>query len=138
MTDMPRPFVFPIRIYYEDTDAAGIVYHANYIKFAERARTEWLRALGYDHHLVLKEFGLVFMIKHIEINYRAPARLDDALEVQTNMEAFGNSSFTMQQNIIKDGTTLADLKVTIVAVNAQGRPERVPPQLRQIFEAQGA
>lgn len=136
MTDKPAPFVFPIRVYYEDTDAGGIVYHANYIKFAERGRTEWLRATGFDHDHIMKEFGLLLVVKHMDIDFKMPAKLDNLLEVHTFIENIGNTSIAMKQDIVRDHKIVACLQVTIVAVNAQGRPERIPPQLRQIFEAQ--
>jgi len=129
-------FVLPIRIYYEDTDAAGIVYHANYIKFAERCRTEWLRSLGYDHGSILKEFGIYFVIKHLTIDYKAPALLDNYLSVHTHLETMGHTSLTIHQDIFRDETLIADLKVVIVTVNLEGQPQRIPPQLRQIFSPQ--
>ena len=132
----PKPFVLPVRVYYEDTDAAGIVYHANHVKFAERGRTELLRHLGYDHKRVMEDFGLLLIVKHITIDYKAPAKLDDRLEIHTSVTTFGNTSLTMAQNILRDETIIAELKVTVVAINEKGRPERIPPQLRQIFEAQ--
>lgn len=131
-----KPFILPIRVYYEDTDAGGIVYHATHLKFAERGRTELLRRLGYDHNKVMEEFGLLLVVKHITIDYKTPAKLDDCLEVHTFVTAFGNTSLTMVQNIQRDKNIIAELQVTVVAVNRKGRPERMPPQLRQIFEAQ--
>ena len=130
---MAAPFIFPVRGYYEDTDAAGIVYHANHIKFAERSRTELLRALGYDHKRVADDFGLVLIVKYIEIDYRATARLDEQLEIHTSVAAFGNTSFTLIQNIFRAEKMIAGLKVTIVAINQQGRPERIPTLLRDAF-----
>ncbi len=136
MTDAPHDpsvFRFPLRVYYEDTDAAGIVYHANHVKFAERARTELLRALGYDHKGVRDDFGLTLIVKAITIDYKAVAKLDDLLEVRTNLIKFGNSSFTLAQNIWRSEVMLASLDVVLVAVNAEGRPERLPPKLRELF-----
>lgn len=121
------------RVYYEDTDAGGIIYHANFLKFAERGRTEALRAGGYDHKRVMDEFGLLLVVKHIEIDYKAPGRLDDVLTVTTEVLAPGNTSLTMKQTISRESTILAVLKVVIVAITPEGRPMRWPPQLRQIF-----
>ncbi len=121
------------RVYYEDTDAGGIVYHANYLKFAERGRTEYLRAVGYDHHKVSADFGLLLVVKHIEIDYRAPARLDDVLEVATEVLEIGNTSMVMRQSISRKKAVLAELKVVIVAITPAGKAMRWPPQLRQIF-----
>lgn len=123
------------RVYYEDTDAGGIVYHANFLKFAERARTEALRAGGYDHKRVMDEFGLLLVVKHIEIDYKAPARLDDLLTVVTDVVAPGNTSLTLKQTLVRESTVLAVLKVVIVAITPEGRPMRWPPQLRQIFSS---
>jgi acyl-CoA thioester hydrolase len=131
---MNKSFRFPIRVYYEDTDAGGIVYHANYLKFAERGRTEWLRATGHDHQKVLADHKLILVVRHAEIDYRAPARLDDLLDVRTEILAFGNTSFDLKQEIVRGDKLLAELKITIVAVTKEGKPLRLPPQLRQIFE----
>ena len=122
----------PIRIYYEDTDAGGVVYYANYLKFAERARTEWLRSLGIDQSQLRRERGVFFVVRHCEIDYHAPARLDDALIVETHLQQCGNASIAMAQNVRKDGGSapLADISVTLVCVNEQMRPTRIPPEIR--------
>ena len=133
MTPNKNIFIWPIRIYYEDTDAGGIVYHANYLKFAERARTEWLRALGHDHQKVLAEHGIILVVRHMEIDFKASARLDDMLEVRTETTSFGNTSIGLKQCVYRDEKLLAELKVTIVAVTKEGKAIRLPPQLRQIF-----
>ena len=131
---MPEPTIHTLtaRVYYEDTDAGGIVYHANYLKFAERARTEFLRFVGWDRLRVERELGIGFIVRHAEINYRAPAKLDDLLTVKTTVTAIGNTSMTMQQDIWRDDTVLAEIKIVIVAVSPEGRAVRFPPQLRQI------
>jgi len=126
-------FKFPIRIYYEDTDAGGIVYHANYLRFAERARTEWLRALGYEHDQVLAAHSLLLVVRHIEIDYKAPARLGDLLEIRSTTEGCGNTSIPIDQDVYRGGKLLASLKVVVVGITPDGRPMRLPPQLRQIF-----
>ena len=128
-----EPFACSFRIYYEDTDAGGIVYHANYLKFAERGRTESLRAAGWDHHRVAQEFGLAFIVRHAEVDYRAPAKHDDWIEVRTAVDSVGNTSLTMKQGIWRGDKLLADIKIVLVAVNLEGKPVRFPPQLRQIF-----
>jgi acyl-CoA thioester hydrolase len=130
--------VIETRIYYEDTDAAGVFNHGRVIQFAERGRTEWLRELGYDHPRLLAEFGMVFVVRHIDISYLAPGRLDDVVMITTEAPHMGNTSVTMHQTIARKdekGTkTLAELKVTVVAIKPTGQPVRIPPQLRQIFE----
>src|ERR1700722_6863319 len=96
-----EPFQISVRVYYEDTDAVGIVYHANYVKFAERARTEYLRAAGWNHEKIAKEFSLAFVIRHIEIGFHAPARVDDLLDIATKVTQCGSTSFTMSQKIYR-------------------------------------
>jgi acyl-CoA thioester hydrolase len=128
-----NPFTFPIRVYYEDTDAQGIVYHANYLKFAERGRTEFLRSLGYDHGQVLEKDGVILVVRHIAIDYHAAARLDDMLDVRTTVAPGGNTSLNMRQDIYRGERALAELKVVIVAITPAGKPVRMPPHLRQIF-----
>lgn len=124
-----------VRVYYEDTDAAGIVYHANYLKYAERARSEWLRRLGFDHGQILTEFGLIFAVKHLAIDFKKPARLDDTLEITAKLTAIGAATLVMEQIISRKGAVLAVLEVKIVAIDQKGRPAVLPPQLRQIFKA---
>ncbi len=135
MSSPMKSHTISIRVYYEDTDAGGIVYHASYLKFAERGRTESLRVEGFDHQRILRDFNIILIVKHIEIDYRAPSRLDDLLEVRTSVSALGNASLTMEQTIARENKELAALKVVIVAVEPEGRPVRIPPQLRQIFAA---
>jgi acyl-CoA thioester hydrolase len=124
------------RIYYEDTDAGGIVYHANYFKFAERGRTEYLRTLGYDHHQVRADHNLMLVVRHAEIDWRASSKLDDLLDIATETVAFGNTSLTMKQVVRRDDTILAEIKIVIVAVSAIGKAVRIPPQLRHLFGEQ--
>ena len=130
--------ILPIRVYYEDTDAAGIVYHANFLRFGERARTERLRAAGYDHPRVMAEFNLNLIVRHIEIDYRASGRLDDLIQVHTEVAAIGNTSLTMRQTFVRDAAVLAVMKVVIVAVSTTGRAVRIPAHLRRIFEGADA
>lgn len=128
-----EPHHIPARVYYEDTDAGGIVYHANYLKFSERGRTEFLRALGYDHHQVRAEHNLMLVVRHAEIDYRASGKLDDMLDISTEVVEFGNTSLTMKHIISRGDTVLAEIKVVVVAVSGIGKAARIPPQLRQIF-----
>lgn len=124
---------FPIRIYYEDTDAGGIVYHASFLRFAERGRSEFLRERNISVGDTLPDHGFHFVVRHIEIDYRAPAKLDDLLNVETSVIDLGNASFTMHQEIKRDAQTIVDLKVVLVCVNAAGKAVRVPDMLREIF-----
>jgi len=131
--DPLQPHHIQARVYYEDTDAGGIVYHANYLKFAERGRTEFLRALGYDHHQVKAEHNLMLVVRHAEIDYRASGKLDDLLDIATEVSEFGNSSLTMRQIVRCNDAILAEMKIVVVAVSGIGKAARIPPQLRQIF-----
>lgn len=121
---------FPIRIYFEDTDAGGVVYHANYLRFMERARTEMLRDAGIDHAQLIKNDDLMFVVKSCAIEYHAPARLDDALTVETSVAAWGNASLTLSQNIKKDGAPISSSTVVLVCVNTALKPCRIPATIR--------
>ncbi|MEZ5813431.1 MAG: tol-pal system-associated acyl-CoA thioesterase [Alphaproteobacteria bacterium] len=124
-----------IRIYYEDTDAGGVVYHANYIAYGERARAEFLRHIGHQSSDLAKDFGTTFVVKHIEIEYLKPAFLDDLLTVHTSITSLKNSSFTMHHEIQKAGQIIADLHVVLVCVDATAiKPIRIPEVLRIEFE----
>lgn len=129
-----NPHHYPVRVYYEDTDAAGVVYYANYLRFAERARMEFLRQYGYNHQQVRDEHNLVLVVRRVEVDYRAPARLDDLLDVSTEVIECKNSSLTMKQVVSCKDEVLTEMIVVIVAVGlASGKAVRIPPQLRQIF-----
>lgn len=121
---------FPVRVYYEDTDAAGIVYYANYLKFIERARTEMMRLYGVEHEKSRQAGGTAFIVRRVEIDYMAPARLDDALTVETRLREIGGASIHLAQDILRAETTLVRATVVIVSVGAQGRPVRLPAALR--------
>ncbi len=127
---MTEPHIWPIRVYFEDTDAGQIVYYANYLKFTERARTEMLRAMGADHNAMMKDDGAMFVVKRVAIDYHQSARLDDALEVHTHITKIGNASLVLQQNVLKDGQELATSEVVLVSVNESGQPCRIPASIR--------
>lgn len=131
-TESVVPHVYHLRVYYEDTDAGGIVYHANYLRFAERARTEALRELGLPHAAMVEQFALMFVVRRIEIDYLRPARLDDSLAVVTRAEAVGGASARLRQAITaEDGTELAVAHVDLACVAlGESRPRRIPPQWR--------
>ncbi|MEZ5823753.1 MAG: tol-pal system-associated acyl-CoA thioesterase [Geminicoccaceae bacterium] len=124
-------FCLPVRVYYEDTDAAGIVYYANYLKFAERGRTEMLRAAGYDHRSLREEHDLVFAVRRCSADYRKPARLDDLLEVRTRLSSSGGARFSMEQLICRDGELLVRVDVELAVLSASLRPRRLPPELAE-------
>jgi acyl-CoA thioester hydrolase len=121
---------FPVRVYYEDTDAAGIVYYANYLKFAERARSEWLRELGAEETRALRASGLVFVVRRCAIDYRQPARLDDLLEVETHVTGAAGATLDLLQIVRRGAADLVAMTVTLACVNSAGRPARLPAALR--------
>jgi acyl-CoA thioester hydrolase len=120
---------FSVRVYYEDTDLAGIVYYANYLRFIERARTEWVRTLGIDQ-TAMRGQGLVFAVRRIEADYLSPARFDDTLMVETAAEVVRGASIILRQMVLRDGSVLFDARVTLVAMGQDGRPRRLPDALR--------
>ncbi len=122
--------VWPIRVYYEDTDAAGIVYYANYLKFAERARTELLRAIGIDHSRMQSATGLAFAVRECTVDYQAPARLDDALEVHTRVLELSGAAIRAEQIVMRDSDVLVRITLRIVCLRADGRPARLPGNVR--------
>jgi acyl-CoA thioester hydrolase len=123
----------PIRVYYEDTDAAGIVYHASYIRFAERGRTEMLRDADFNHSQLLKDKGIAFAVVAININYNAPAQLDDLLAVKTRITRLGGASMEMQQDIYKEDRLITEIKVTLVCIDKDFKAVRLPPEIRELF-----
>jgi acyl-CoA thioester hydrolase len=118
--------VFPVRVYYEDTDTAGIVYYANYLKFAERARTEMLRARGIENRALSEQEGVAFAVRRLTADYLAPARLDDLLEVHTQITSFGGASLEGHQDIMHNGRPIVRLTLTLACVAKSGRPARLP------------
>lgn len=121
---------FDIRVYYEDTDLAGIVYYANYLKFIERARTEWVRALGIDQARLKAEEGLVFAVRRVEANYLTSAKFDDVLTVETELAEISGARITLSQVVKRGDTTVFDAMVVLVALSDMGRPARLPEALR--------
>lgn len=123
-----------IRVYYEDTDLAGIVYYANYLKFIERARTEWVRDLGLDQGRLKSENGIVFAVRRVEADYLAPARFDDLLEVETELLTATAARVVLVQRVWRSEALLFDAKVTLVALTDAGRPARLPAEFRRALE----
>jgi len=130
-----KNFSWQIRVYWQDTDAAKIVYHPNYLNFAQQARSEFMREFVCKESDVLEKYGVLLVVRHAEVDYSASARLDDIIDVTVEVGKIGNSSMVLHQNITRDGTLLAAVKITIVAMVPNGKAVRIPPQLRQIFEA---
>ena len=130
---MNAPHVFRTRVYYEDTDAAGIVYYANYLKFAERARTEILREAGIVQRAMAEEMGVAFAVRSVNVEYLKPARLDDALEVETTIVAVGGATAEGMQIVRRSGdrAELAQVGVKLACLKlADGRPARIPETVR--------
>ena len=120
-----------LRVFYEDTDAAGIVYYANYLKFVERGRTEMMRALGFAHSAIAADTGIIFTVRRLTADYRQPARLDDLLSVETRVIEIGGATLLLDQRVCRDGGVLAAIEVLVACVGRDGRPRRVPVGLRE-------
>ena len=121
----------PIRVYYEDTDLAGIVYYANYLKFIERGRSEWVRELGIDQAAMKRDEGVVFAVRRVEADYNKPARYDDELIVTTDVEAVTGARLVVRQTVERDGEVMFTALVTIVAIGESGAPARLPAAFRR-------
>ncbi len=119
------------RVYYEDTDAGGIVYYANYLKFSERARTEMLRDIGYGNKSLMDDAGLLFIVRRVEADYLAPARLDDTLVVETSVLELKNASFIVKQSIFCHEVLVCCMVVTLVCVTNDIKPIRMPDSMRE-------
>lgn len=126
--------IFPLRVYYEDTDAGGIVYHANYLNFCERARTEYIRDCGLTNSDIRDEYGIVIVVRHIDINYTAPGRLEDSLTVESEIIETGRTSFLMRQIVKRDDHPLATLLVKLVCMDVvTAKATRIPEKLMNIL-----
>jgi len=128
------PHRWPVRVYYEDTDLAGIVYYANYLKFIERARSEMVRAAGIDQ-TAMKAGGQVFAVARLEADYRAPAKFDDELIVETSVTKTTPARLTLQQVVTRESTLIFEAKVVLVCLGPDGRPTRLPPQITKLATA---
>jgi acyl-CoA thioester hydrolase len=138
MSDEPSAqHIWPIRVYYEDTDAGGVVYYANYLKFAERARSEILRAQGWDHVRLRRDHGVQIVVRNCAVEYIAPARLDDALAVRSRITNMGGASFTIRQEVVRAmpgadmGAVLAVADIRLACIDAAFQPVRLPEALKQ-------
>ncbi len=128
----PGPFILPLRVYYEDTDTAGIVYYANYLRYLERGRTEWLRALGVEQLRLAEETGLVFAVRSLNIEYLKPARLDDRLAVLTELTLAGRAQVMLKQWIERGGETLVEATVRVACLDAKKmKPAALPAVIRR-------
>jgi acyl-CoA thioester hydrolase len=125
-------FSWPVRVYWEDTDAGGVVYYANYLKFMERARSEWLRAFGFEQDVLRDESGVVFVVRRVEIDYLSPARFNEQLEVSVKLHEMGRASLSVRQELIRGPDRLAQAVVTLACVDAaRFKPVKIPEPLLQ-------
>jgi acyl-CoA thioester hydrolase len=127
-------FWFPLRVYYEDTDAGGVVYHSNFLNFAERARTECLRHMGLEQGILREKEQIVFVVSKAEIAFKRPARLDDALVVETRLQSIRKARMSMRQIVRKDETVLAEMTIEIACVSLSNfRSTLIPEPIVSIF-----
>ncbi len=126
---------FTCRVYYEDTDLAGIVYYANYLKFIERARTEWVRELGIDQAALKRESGIVFAVRRVEAEYLLPAVFDDVLTVVTSVISVTGARVRLSQDVLRGEQVSFSSVVTLVALTETGKPTRLPSEIRALFES---
>ena len=130
-----KTFSFPIRIYYEDTDAGGIVYYANYLKYAERARTEFLRHLGINQQEMLKNQECGFVVRNCNISYKSPARLDDALNITCKVTELKGASLKMEQKLYREDTVICEIEITLVFLSlATMRPSKIPAEIGSLLQ----
>ncbi|MES2012402.1 MAG: tol-pal system-associated acyl-CoA thioesterase [Pseudomonadota bacterium] len=125
-------FVWPIRVYYEDTDSGGVVYHSNYLNFMERARTEWLRALGFEQTALKNELGMLFVVHSMHIAFKSPAYFNDMLAVQNQLVKAGHGSIEFLQTIVRNDQVLLEAKVKLACVDAASfKPQGIPVVVKQ-------
>ncbi|MCB5207919.1 tol-pal system-associated acyl-CoA thioesterase [Methylovorus mays] len=131
-TMQAKQFEWPIRVYYEDSDAGGIVYHSQYLNFMERARTEWLRSLGFEQTELTAQFGIIFVVRNIEIKFKKPARFNDAIMVHSQLASMGRSRMVFEQKIFRDGQVLTEASIEVVCIDAVNyTPVTIPAPIQQ-------
>lgn len=129
-------FAFPVRVYYEDTDAGGVVYHSRYLNFMERARTEWLRAYGFTQSTLTQQEQVLFVVHSMQLQFKKPARLDDELQVFSQLMEMGRGSFSCRQHIMRDDTVLIEAQVKVACVNANSfKPTGIPARIKIALES---
>tara|TARA_Y100000768_G_scaffold194795_1_gene146169 strand:- start:13 stop:408 length:396 start_codon:yes stop_codon:yes gene_type:complete len=130
---MPKEFTYNTKVYYEDTDAAGIVYYANYLKFLERARSEAIYSIGLTNKQLLNDHGTVIIVKSCKIDYKKPAKFEDSLEIISKIKTIGKSSFTMDQIIKRKEEIITESEIVLVTVNIEGKPIKIPDILNKFL-----
>ncbi len=129
-------FAFPVRVYYEDADAGGVVYHSRYLNFMERARTEWLRASGFTQSTLTQQEQVLFVVHSMQLQFKKPARLDDELQVFSQLMEMGRGSFSCRQHIMRDDTVLIEAQVKVACVNADSfKPTGIPARIKIALES---
>lgn len=123
---------FAIRVFYEDTDMGGIVYHANYLRYIERARSDWVRRLGNDQN-AMRDAGIIWVVRRIEADYLSTAKFEDELVVETGIASLSNARMVMDQVVLRDGEPIFRASVTAVCMNAAGKPVRLPAEVRALM-----
>ena len=131
---MTKEFKYLTRIYYEDTDAAGVVYYANYLKFLERARSEAIYSLGLSNKKLLDKEGVIIIVKSCNIEYKKPAKFEDEIEIISKINEVKNSSFKMRQLIKRKSDVISVADVTLVTINEKGKPVRIPNLLKKLID----
>jgi len=130
---MHKEFKYNTKVYYEDTDAGGIVYYANYLKFLERARSEAIYSMGLTNKKLLNDHGTIIIVKSCKINYKKPAIFEDSLEIISKIKTIGKSSFTMDQMIKRKEEVISESEIVLVTVNAEGKPIGIPDVLNKFL-----
>ncbi len=131
---MAKKFNFKIKVYYEDTDAGGVVYYANYLKFLERARSEALYTLGYTNSGLLESHNLLLIVKSCNIEYKKPAKFEEILDIVSEVTSFTKTSFIMKQIILRDNEMISIADIHLVAVDKKGKPSKIPDELKKKLE----
>ena len=135
MSKHANVFSLPVRVYFQDTDAGGVVYHASYVNFMERARTEWMRSFGFTNAGLMKELGVVFVVRSLKLDYLKPALLDDLITVSTQLKDIGRSRVTLHQVMMRGDDILVDGEIHLVSVALDTfRPVSVPDELRELWK----
>ena len=129
-----KTFTFKLKVYYEDTDAGGVVYYANYLKFMERARSDALKNLGFTNKSLIEENGTYIIVKSCNINYIKPALLEDDLEIKSNIKEITKTSFFMSQKVFKGDDQISEAEVHLVTINKRGRPVKIPEMFKKELE----
>ena len=128
---MSNEFIHEVKVYYEDTDAGGVVYYSNYLKFLERARTEMINTIGLSNKKLLEEHKTLIIVKSCNVEYLSPSKLEDTLQIHSSIESFNKASFVIIQNIKKDDNLILKAKLKLVTVNQEGKPIKVPSALEK-------